>query len=100
MDTSDEEFVALCVVLEEEEVAREKNKKRKWVHEINLKRQEYGEFHHLFPDLLEDEQKFFNYFRMSSEKFYDLLKILDIQKEDTTFRKAISAEEKLAVTLK
>lgn len=99
METSDEEFVALCVL--GEEIEREtRKKKRKWVHEINLKRQEYGEFHHLFPDLLEDEQKFFKYFRMSSEKFYDLLKILDIQKQDTTFRKAISAEEKLALTLK
>jgi hypothetical protein len=29
-----------------------------WVHPINIKRQEFGILSHIFPDLLEDEEKF------------------------------------------
>ena len=29
-----------------------------WVHLINIKRPEFGMFSHLYPDLLEDEEKF------------------------------------------
>lgn len=96
---SEEELIvvaAVCAEAEREERAR----RRFWVHEINLKRETYGEFHHLFPDLLADDEKFFKYFRMSSVKFYELLKMLPIRKQNTNFRKAISPEERLAVTLK
>lgn len=36
MVSSDEEFVALCVTFEEEDIEKEKNKNSKLVHEINL----------------------------------------------------------------
>ena len=33
-----------------------------WVHPINIKRPEYGIFSHLYPDLLEDKEKFRGFF--------------------------------------
>ena len=43
---------------------------RKWVSgEVNMKRREYGEFHHLMKQLRQDEVKFKEYFRMSSNQF-------------------------------
>lgn len=35
-----------------------KRKQRFWMHEIKLRRGEVGECFHLFPDLMQDEQKF------------------------------------------
>jgi hypothetical protein len=37
-----------------------------WVHLINIKRQEFGIFSHLYRDLLEDEEKFLGPFRRIS----------------------------------
>ena len=73
-----------------------------WVHPINEKRAEYGEFHQLIPDLKLDRERFFTYFRMYPEKFQILLdKIRNrITKSSTYFRNAICPEERLAVTLR
>ena len=95
-DSDEDIMVALAC----DEIDRELRRPRFWVHNINLKRQACGEFHHLFPDLLADEEKFFKYFRLSAGKFYELVQILPLQKQDTNCRRAISPEERLAVTLK
>eukprot|EP00102_Acyrthosiphon_pisum_P023738 XP_016660948.1 PREDICTED: uncharacterized protein LOC103309795 [Acyrthosiphon pisum] len=104
MSDSDEEmlFLATIVEAEEEEKEQYKRKHNMWVHEINTKRNRFGEHHHLFPDLLKDQKKFLKYFRMSPEKFYRLLNFIknDIEKKDTTFRKAIPAEERLSICLR
>ncbi|KAB0803165.1 hypothetical protein PPYR_00135 [Photinus pyralis] len=100
-DSSDEELMVVVSALEAEE--NEKKRKRKmWVHPINMKRSTLGEFHHLFQDLQRDEIKFFQYFRMSAPKFAECVNLLESQLtlENTTFRKAISKEERLAVTLR
>jgi hypothetical protein len=34
-----------------------------WVHLINIKRPEFGIFSHLYPDLLEDEEKFYGFLK-------------------------------------
>jgi hypothetical protein len=34
-----------------------------WVHPINIKRPEFGVFSHIYPDLLEDEDKFYGFFK-------------------------------------
>lgn len=47
------------------------------VQEISLKRNEYEESHHLFPDILLDDQNLFM-FPMSSKKLFNSLEILDI----------------------
>jgi hypothetical protein len=61
--SSEEETVVVAMMLEEGQ------RKRKWVHDINKKRNEFGEFHTLFHDLIEDDKKFFIYFRMSYPNF-------------------------------
>ena len=79
-----------------------RRKKRKWVHEINVERKEFGEFHTLMPELRQDEKRFYIYFRMPSECFDEILSLIkeDITKMDTNYREAISAEERLAITLR
>ena len=37
-------------------------RERKWVHEVNMKRREFGEFHNLMKQLRQDEVKFKEYF--------------------------------------
>ena len=79
-----------------------RRKKRNWVHEINVERKAFGEFHTLMPELRHDEKRFYIYFRMPSECFDEILSVIkeDITKMDTNYREAISAEERLAITLR
>ncbi|KAJ8934444.1 hypothetical protein NQ318_023610 [Aromia moschata] len=58
--SSDEEEAILFLALEDEENGRKK--RRKWVHEINLERQDFGEFHRLMPQLRQDKKRFFSLF--------------------------------------
>lgn len=77
-------------------------KKRKWIHDINLDRHTYGEFHTLMPQLLKDSKRFYIYFRMPNDYFEEILNFIkeDIRKQDTNYREAISPEERLAITLR
>ena len=79
-----------------------RRKKRKWVHEINVERKEFGEFHTLIPELRQDEKRFYIYFRMPSECIDKILSLIkeDITKMDTNYLEAVSAEERLAITLR
>ena len=54
------------------------------------------------PELRRDEKRFYIYFRMPSECFDEILSLVkeDITKMDTNYREAISAEERLAITLR
>lgn len=99
--SSDEDFFVFSAVLSAEEEEK-KSKKSCWIHEINRKREELGEFHHLFDDLKRDKKKFFKYFRMSEEKFYELLNLVkdSITRQNTKFRRAVTVEERLAVCLR
>lgn len=78
-------------------------KTRQWIHDVNLRRGEQGEFHNLFQELLQnDEDRFKMYCRMSKENFeylFDLIKE-DIEGQNTQFREAIGAREKLVVCLR
>ena len=123
--SSDKEEALLLLALEDEEISRFvflsdrcrsyiiffprdmqnlffRRKKRKWVHEINLERKDFGEFHTLMPEIRQDEKRFCIYFRMPSEFFNEILSPIkeDITKKDTNYREAISAEERLAITLR
>jgi hypothetical protein len=75
-----------------------------WVHPINMKRPEFGIFSHLYPDLLDDEEKFhvFFFFRMNIEQFYRRSQLVgeEIRKQNTIYRRAISREERLKIFLR
>ena len=74
-----------------------------WVHQINIKRPDCEMFSHLYPDLLEDEEKFHGgFFRMNIEQFCRLSQLVgeDIQKQNTNCRKAIAPEERLVIFLR
>lgn len=99
-DSSDWETVAAFVVLDEDE--RNKMSTRTWVHDINTKREELGEFRRLVQELRNDSKRFHMYFRMTIEQFdyiHELIKS-DIYKRNTQLRKAITTEERLAVCLR
>jgi hypothetical protein len=51
MDSEEEVVVTSCLLAEEDEQKRTQ-KQKIWVHKINMKRVDYGEYHTLFPDLL------------------------------------------------
>ena len=70
-----------------------------WVYEVSMKRREFGEFHHLMKQLRQDEFKFKEYFRMSSNEFEQLLSLIkdDIEKKEVNYRETSSAEERLAL---
>jgi hypothetical protein len=72
-----------------------------WVNPIFYEREKCGEFHTLFPMLLEQARKFFEYFRMGSEMFWYILHNIRLYiGKQSNFRKCISPEERLAVTLR
>lgn len=72
------------------------------IHPINKLRNVCGEYHHLMPQLRQDEQKFKEYFRMDTSTFDYLLDTCsgELLKETTNFRKPITPEERLVVTLR
>lgn len=99
-NSSDWETVAAFVVLDEDE--RNKRSTRTWVHDINTKREELGEFRRLVQELRNDSKRFHMYFRMTIEQFdyiHELIKS-DIFKQNTQLRKAKTTEERLAVCLR
>ena len=72
------------------------------VHPINKLRHIHGEYHHLMPPLLNDPERFVQYFRMKHQTFYDLLQhcAADLKEKSTNFCRAVSPEERLVVTLR
>lgn len=73
-----------------------------WVREIFKKRRQQGDYHNLIQEMrLGDKDKHFNYFRMSSQQFDELLGIVSpyITKQHCV-REPISAGERLALTLR
>jgi len=73
-----------------------------WVHAINIKRPDFEIFNHLYPDLLEVEEKLHGFFRMHIEQFYRLSQLVgeEIQKRNTNYRTAITPEERLEIFLR
>jgi len=72
------------------------------VHSMSSKRESFGEFHNQLDDLLKDEERLWRYFRMSSVTFKYILELIltSIKKQNTNFRRSISPEERLMVTLR
>ncbi|GBM88054.1 hypothetical protein AVEN_254973-1 [Araneus ventricosus] len=80
---------------------RRRRQRKYWVKNKN-ERTIKGKFALLHSQLKEYPDKFFEYYRMPIASFETLLsKVEDsIRKSDTVMRNCISAEEKLAVTLR
>jgi len=72
------------------------------VHNISYRRVGIGEFHNLLDDLLKYEERFWRYFRMSSDTFKYILELIrtSIMKQNTNFRRSINPEERLMVTMR
>lgn len=95
------DLTAIAICLDEEE-QNTKKCRTMWVHDILKARKIEGEFFTLYKGLVDDETKFFQYFRMPKSIFYYILNKIaaDVTKENTTFREAITPLEKLSVCLR
>lgn len=94
----EEEMVAATAIL----FALQNESREYWVHPINQRRHEFGEFHVLWPEINIDDEKCKMYIRMTKKEF-DVLYILletKLKKQNTYFREAISPEERLLLTLR
>ncbi|CAH1991604.1 unnamed protein product [Acanthoscelides obtectus] len=75
--------------------------KSEWVNSIFQEREEHGKFHTLFPRLLEQENKCFEYFSIQIDTFWYILNgIRPYIEKQSNFRKCISPEERLSATLR
>lgn len=75
--------------------------KTEHVSELFVSRDEKGEFKMLFRDLCDQPERFFEYFRMTQATFeYILHGIEERITKFSNFRKCISAQQRLAVTLR
>jgi hypothetical protein len=73
VSSSAEEEIVVVSVLSGEEQKQKRKRRRFWVHNMCKTRMIHGEFHSLYPDLQEDEAKFFEYFRMTYGEVMTLL---------------------------
>ena len=85
-------------MIKKRRLKRLRKRKRYWVRDLYMRRAESGAYTTLFRDLNDDREMYFRYLRMSPDKFSHPLGLVQnkITKQDTKFRKAIKAEEKLA----
>lgn len=81
---------------------RQRQSRKWWIHPILSDRSTKGKFVLLHNQLKEHPDKFFEYYRMSINSFEVLLSLVKdiISKTNTVMRECVSADEKLAVTLR
>ena len=80
-----------------------RKRKRTWVRPWLGRRKVHGAYHALTQELAEeDPQSFLNFARMDKNDFDDLLKMVSplIKRRNTCMREAISAAERLSLTLR
>jgi len=99
------EFTIIAFALEKEDEkwrSEHKKKKKMWIHNAWKSRTTEGEFFTLLPHLMDNETKFYEYFRMTQTTFYDLLMELEerLKKQDTFWRLSITPKQRLAVFLR
>ncbi|GBN21200.1 hypothetical protein AVEN_214323-1 [Araneus ventricosus] len=93
---------ALALILLNKQIQKKKRNRRFWTHKIVQLRGEAGLFANLYRELRNDDEKFFDFLRMSIALFDELLgHIKDkIKKKDTVMRSSITPEERLVITLR
>lgn len=77
-------------------------RRKRWVKEWLLKRDQYTHLNLLNEILITDTSDYHNYFRMSAETFQLLVKMVEpyLVRKSTAMRGCISVEERLALTLR
>ena len=98
-------YLSMALLLDEEDEMKEKNtiEKRVWVKPILTQRKQFGAFHTLFKELLnQDSQDLKDYIRVDKSQFNRLVDKLSIRlaKEDTQFRESIKPDEMCCLTLR
>ena len=94
---------AAYLLLEDEEEQLKTRRRKVWVRDWVAKRESDGCYMKLLRELRADHTSLYrNFLRMKADDFDFLLNLCTplIKKKDTYFRKAISAGERLAVTLR
>lgn len=95
---------AILVAILSNRIKNRKRKRRFWVRTWILRREIENTVENLIRDLRSEEtdDEFKKFFRLSPQQFDILLEKVDpiIRKKDTNFRKAISPEIRLAITLR
>ncbi|XP_018010873.1 protein ALP1-like isoform X1 [Hyalella azteca] len=95
--SSDEDYLLLDSILPKVK------RKRMPVHDINRRRKDLGEYHHLFRDLKNDKSRFFAYARMTQETFNYILKRVEhrlVKQWCNLHQQPIQPEERLIITLR
>lgn len=92
----------IVLALEAANLLRERKCRKTWVHPFNSERERRQRFEKFYSKIRKYNDKFFGYYRMSQTSFDELLEKLkpSITKQNTTMRMAISAEERLTITLR
>lgn len=97
-------MLVVAYILEtNEQQAKKRAKRRCRVRKIFSKRAQHGAFANLIGEMrLWDEDKYYNYFRMSSVQFDDLLHLVgpQLQKNDQFRTDVLSPAERLSITLR
>ena len=94
--------LALVLLLEGLQRRGRGRRSRFWVHPLNQKRREQGDFHNLVAELRLDSQRHHQYFRMSAEQMDKLLSFIgpEVTRQTTNYRSAIEPKQRLAVALR
>ncbi|XP_060856108.1 uncharacterized protein LOC132933852 [Metopolophium dirhodum] len=105
MELDDVEAVAVAYALYKRHQKAKKQKsynRRHWVHPINLKRPQEGQFQVNFMSLRAHPEEFTKYYRMSITTFDELISFVRpyLTRQVTNMRSPISEEERLAITLR
>ncbi|KAL4153568.1 hypothetical protein QTP88_001492 [Uroleucon formosanum] len=95
-------LLALLRLRKKRKLNKQPSTRRYWVHPMLEVRYVEGAFYTTFNKLLEDEIKFFNYFRMSFGTFNNILdQIADlIRRQDTQLRLCVPPKEMLVITIR
>ena len=98
---SEDDYLFLLIGTVLNKRIKRKKKPRFWIHFIISKRQNWGYFYTIYNEIIKDQEKFFNFTRMSRETFQELFSVIrkPCLKRDTAMRNSIPVEEKLLITL-
>ncbi len=95
-------MIASLYLLWKSEIRQKCKCRRVWVSHTIRRRTQLGEFHRLVQELRMDDGRFQRYFRLTRAQFDDLLGRIGarISRQDTNYRRSISAAERLSICLR